>query len=60
AADPAAALPAFLKRNRDFFGRNMREVFLERMQEADFKESFRPASAQTIWALALVWSASFN
>ena len=53
-ADPVSLLPAFLKRNRDFFGRNMRELFLQRMQEEDFGKPFERRSGE--WALLLVWS----
>jgi hypothetical protein len=54
--EPNSILPAFLKRNRDFFGRNMREEFLERMQEMDFRGSVGAPAQALIWACLLVWN----
>lgn len=55
--DPIEQLPHFLKRNREFFGRNTRELFLERMQEADFRDCFAKCAEDKLVAVVVVWTA---
>ena len=55
---PEDLLPSFTKRNREFFGRNMRELFLQRMQESDFGDCFRKSAQSKIAAALLLWRAN--
>ncbi len=54
--EPEVLLPAFSKRNRDFFGKDMRDSFLQRMAEADFKAEFSPQAKPKQWAGLALWS----
>ncbi len=49
-------LTAFLRRHRDFFGRNARDFFLDRMRDADFSEAFySPQDGAARFATMICW-----
>ncbi len=48
------ALSAFLKRNRDFFGRDVRDLLVRRMHEADFLDMFSREDGRSRCAVLLV------
>ena len=52
------AFKGFVKRNRPFFGKNLRELLLSRMEEPEFASTFRTAGLESAWVILSIWESS--